>query len=86
MEAAGFQVHPYQVTVPTFGVWGFALAKTEQFTPPKTVRPNLLYLNEQSLAALFAFPSDMQRVPTDVNRLDNQALVHYYDNAWEALR
>jgi spermidine synthase len=24
----------------------------------------------------------MQRVPTEVNRLDNQALVRYFDNEW----
>jgi hypothetical protein len=24
----------------------------------------------------------MQRVPTDINRLDNQILVRYFDNEW----
>jgi hypothetical protein len=28
-------------------------------------------------AALFAFPKDMERVPTEVNRLNNHALVRY---------
>ena len=29
MEAAGFHVQPYHATVPSFGVWGFALARTQ---------------------------------------------------------
>ncbi len=28
------------------------------------------------------FPPDMDRVPADVNRLDSQALVRYFDAEW----
>ncbi len=30
------------------------------------------------------FPPDMDRVPTDINRLDSQALVRYFDAEWGA--
>ena len=28
------------------------------------------------------FPADMARVPADVNRLDSQALVRYFEAEW----
>jgi spermidine synthase len=31
---------------------------------------------------MFAFPPDMRKIPTDINRLDNQVLVRYFDNEW----
>ena len=82
-RAAGFTVVPYQVTVPSFGVWGYALARRVPFDPPTRV-PNvaLRYLNVQALAAMFVMPADMTEVPVDVNQLDNQALVRYYEREW----
>ncbi|MBA2493360.1 MAG: polyamine aminopropyltransferase, partial [Acidobacteria bacterium] len=49
LEAAGFNVKPYQTTVPSFGIWGFALAKLEPFETPKKLPENieLKFLNEQ---------------------------------------
>ena len=34
LEAAGFAVRPYHAAVPSFGVWGFALARREPFDVP----------------------------------------------------
>ena len=34
------------------------------------------------LPTLFALGPDMAKVPTEVNRLDNQVLVHYYEGEW----
>ena len=31
---------------------------------------------------MFEFPTDMGPVPADVNRLNNQALVQYYEREW----
>ncbi|MBV8760731.1 MAG: polyamine aminopropyltransferase [Deltaproteobacteria bacterium] len=83
MRAAGLSVQPYQVTVPSFGVWGYALARRVPFQPPTRV-PNvaLRFLNEQALAAMFVMPVDMSPVPVEVNQLDNQALVRYYEREW----
>ena len=86
LEAADYQVRPYQTTVPSFGVWGYALAKQTPFDrpadPPTGVE--LRFLNRESFASMFEFPADMKR-PDDeieVNRLDNQALVRYYEAEW----
>lgn len=82
LEAAGFSVHPYQTSVPSFGVWGFALAKLKPFSPPAAAPIQLRYLNDQTMASLFILSQDMQPVDVEVNRLDNQALVRYYEAEW----
>lgn len=86
LESVGFNVRPYQTSVPSFGIWGFALAKLQPFDTPQ--RPpagiELNFLNNDSFASMFEFPSDTSR-PGDeieVNRLDNQALVRYYEAEW----
>jgi spermidine synthase len=83
MRAAGFAVAPYQVTVPSFGVWGYGLGKRQPFTPPThTPRVPLRYLNDQAMVAMFDMPADMTAVPVEINQLDNQALVRYYEKEW----
>jgi spermidine synthase len=82
MEAAGFRVRPYHALVPSFGEWGFVLAALHPFDPPTTVPPGLRYLDERTLASLFVLGPDMAQVDTEVNRLDNQVLVRYYDDEW----
>ena len=86
LEAVGFTVRPYQTTVPSFGVWGYALAKLEPFDQPQKPRPGieLRFLNDNSFASMFGFSSDTSRPDEDIeiNRLDNQALVRYYEAEW----
>ena len=83
MRSAGFEVRPYHVTVPSFGVWGYVLARRVPFEVPRRV-PNiaLRFLNEPALAAMFEIPADMDRVPVEINQLDNQMLVRYYEREW----
>jgi spermidine synthase len=83
LEAAGFTVKPYQTTVPSFGIWGYALAKTASFEPPKTAPQGLKFLDDDAMQALFHFPVDVAPVENvEINRLDNQALVRYYESEW----
>jgi len=86
LESAGFSVKPYQTTVPSFGIWGYALAKTQSFDAPQAIPENLnlKFLNDKTLASMFEFSSDTA-LPTEeieINRLDNQALVRYYESEW----
>ena len=83
IEAAGFAVKPYQTAVPSFGVWGFALARLAPFDPPARAPAGLRFLDDQAMAALFVLPSDLGAVPVEINRLDNQALVRYYESEWK---
>jgi spermidine synthase len=83
IEAAGFAALPYHVAVPSFGEWGFVLARrSTRLDPPQHVRPGLRFLDDGALAALFVLPADMAPVPVEVNRLDNQVLVRYYESEW----
>jgi spermidine synthase len=86
LESVGFTVRPYQTAVPSFGIWGFALAKLEPFEQP-TKPPaglKLHFLNESSFASMFEFSNDTSRPneEIEINRLDNQALVRYYETEW----
>ncbi|MEW6208715.1 MAG: polyamine aminopropyltransferase [Acidobacteriota bacterium] len=83
IEAAGFYVKPYQVAVPSFGVWGYALAAAKPFDIPSRVIEGLRFLDEKSMAAMFVLPTDLGPVDVEVNRLDNQSLVHYYESEWK---
>ncbi len=82
MEAAGLHVRPYQATVPSFGVWGFAVAMQRPFDAPAHVRVPVRFLDDATLAAMFVFARDMAPVPVEINRLDNQMLVRYYEDEW----
>ncbi|MFN0140101.1 MAG: polyamine aminopropyltransferase [Pyrinomonadaceae bacterium] len=86
LEASGYTVKPFQTTVPSFGVWGFALAKTQPFETPVKPRENveLKFLNNETFASMFEFPSDTSKPAEEleINRLDNQALVRYYESEW----
>ena len=82
MEAAGFGVRPYHVAVPSFGEWGFVLAKTSAFDPPSEAPSGLHFLDEGALRGMFAFSADMGPESVEINRLDNQILVRYYEADW----
>ena len=83
LEAAGFQVRPYHTAVPSFGVWGFALARRAPFDAPAHAPPvELKFLDDASLPAMFMLSADLGPVPVEVNRLDNQSLVRYYEAEW----
>lgn len=83
MEAAGLVVHPYHVPVPSFGIWGFALARRTPFEPPRQAPAGLRFLNDAVMPALFVLPADIGPVDVDINRLDNQVLVRYHEMEWK---
>ena len=85
VRSAGLAARPYHVYVPSFGEWGFVLAAAAEWTPPRAYPPGLRFLTVEGTAALFTFPPDMAAVPVEVNRLDNQILVHYYGAEWQRI-
>ena len=40
------------------------------------------FLDAEALKSMFALPADLGRESVEVNRLDNQVLVRYYDTEW----
>jgi spermidine synthase len=93
LRMSGFNVTPYHAAVPTFGVWGFALAHivdpdspTEEprKMPPRMIRPvaDLRFLNASTMRSLFELPADLQPIDVPPNRLNDQVLVRMYDTEW----
>ena len=84
MKEAGFRTWPYHLYVPSFGEWGFTLAAAEgmNWQPPTSLPSGLRFLTVGGIPELFRFPTDMQPVPAEVNRLNDQVLVRYYDREW----
>lgn len=83
IEAAGFIVKPYYTAVPSFGIWGFALARLTDFTPPQHAPAGLRYLDDGAMQGMFILSADLAPVPVEINRLDNQVLVRYYEAEWK---
>ena len=82
IEAVGLSATPYHAHVPSFGEWGFILASRRPYRMPSELPLGLRFLNIAGLPALFNFPADMARVPTEANRLSNQVLVQTFEDEW----
>ncbi|WNG55068.1 polyamine aminopropyltransferase [Archangium gephyra] len=82
LKAAGFWTQPYHALVPSFGEWGYVLVAHEPIPPRRPMPEGLRFLTEDTHEGLFQFPVDMSPMPAEVNRLNNQVLVHYYEEEW----
>jgi spermidine synthase len=80
---AGLHTAPYHVYVPSFGEWGYVIASKAPYLPPAIFLADLKFVTTESLPGFFQFPPDMRRVDTEVNRLNNQILVRYYESEWQ---
>jgi len=82
LESVGFQVTPYHAMVPSFGEWGFIIASRQTYTPPTSYPVPTRFLTPEITPSLFHFPADMARVPAEINRMNNQVLVRYFEEEW----
>jgi spermidine synthase len=82
LHACGFITEPYHCYVPSFGEWGFILASVQPLPHELHLPDGLRFLEDRNVPLLFEFPPDMARVPTEINRLNNQALVRYFESEW----
>ena len=82
IESVGLRTAPYHAHVPSFGEWGFIIASRRPWRLPDALPGGLRFLSPATLPLMFDFPLDMARVPAEVNRLSNQALVHTYEREW----
>ena len=85
LESAGFVATPYHALVPSFGEWGFVLAGRRAYQPPASYAVETRFLTPEVTPTLFQFPKDMARVDAEVNRLNNQVLVRYFENEWRQI-
>jgi spermidine synthase len=82
IESAGLNASPYHVYVPSFGEWGFVIASKRPYAIPSVKLSGLRFVTTEILPSFFQFPPDMSRVQTEVNHLNNQILVRYYESEW----
>lgn len=83
LHEAGWHTWPYHAYVPSFGEWGYVLAGRQPgFSPPSRYTVPLKYLDAESTRLMFKFPPDMQPPKVEPNRLNNQSLVHYFEQDW----
>jgi len=82
IETAGLRASPYHVYVPSFGEWGYVLATKRPYVVPSVTLSGLKFVSTEQLPGFFQFPADMSRVETEVNHLNNQILVRYYESEW----
>jgi len=83
LKAAKYQTRPYHVYVPSFGEWGFIIAGKQTWESPTRLPSGLRFLSLTNLSTLFDFPIDMQAIPAEANRLNDQSLVRYYEEDWK---
>jgi spermidine synthase len=84
LRAVGFKTLPYHAYVPSFGEWGYLMAGLEEPRVPSAFPEGLRFLSKETFAGMLQFPDDMARVETDVNKLNNQALVRYFEEEWSS--
>lgn len=78
------RTYPYRVHVPSFGEWGFIMAaRHEVSVEDLKVDVATRFLDDAVLSSLFVFGKDIQRVETEVNRLDDPVLHRYYQQGWK---
>jgi spermidine synthase len=86
VKAAGYAVTPYHVYVPTFGDWGFTLARHGDTAPRPALPPRapaLRFLNQSVLDTATVFAPDVQPRTLEPSTLEHPRVVedmrHGYD-------
>jgi spermidine synthase len=76
-------VTPYHAYVPSFGDWGFVAASPSKLDWQAIRLPSdLRFLSEELLPGLATFPPDIERLPVEINTLQDHPLLRYYEQGW----
>jgi spermidine synthase len=82
LKSVGLKTVPYHAYVPSFGEWGFVLGTKIHFEAPEKFPDGLRFVSSETVKNLLHFPEDMvARIP-EVNKLNNQILVRYFEHEW----
>ena len=73
---------PFHTYVPSFGEWGFCLASNQNAGNHIFRKISGLKFYDYNFSELTKFSKDMKAENVEVNRLDNQILVRYFDEEW----
>ena len=64
------------------GEWGYIIAGRHGYVPGSVDPRKTRFLTPETMPGLFVFPADMARLPAEVNQLNNQVLVRYFEAEW----
>ncbi|MFN3403811.1 MAG: polyamine aminopropyltransferase [Cytophagaceae bacterium] len=84
LNASGFQTIPYHTYVPSFGEWGYIMAFKENVNPAISTEfiSDVKFITADLFRHMTTFPKDMLSEPEEINKLNNQVLVHYFEEEW----
>jgi len=83
LESVGFFTIPYHNYVPSFGDWGYIMAAGKPgYKMPEQFPDEVKFITKDGLAQMLYFPKDMRKVDADINKLNNQVLVKYFEEEW----
>lgn len=85
IETAGYATTEFQIDVPSFGNWGFVLARPGTEAPPLRLArdtPKLRYLDAAVLKAATVFPVDRRRTDVRPSTLMDPAVLEYVQDEW----
>lgn len=83
LKSVGFYTVPYHNYVPSFGDWGYIIARIRPVYKSPAVFPGgMKFISAGGLKQMLYFPKDMVEVPAEVNKLNNQVLVKYFEEEW----
>lgn len=82
LQSVGFKTLPYHCYVPSFGEWGYVLGAKKSLNSHQKYTIPLRFLTEEGFQQMTYFSTDMRANNTEINRLNNQQLVAYFDEEW----
>jgi spermidine synthase len=79
------QVLAYHTWIPSFGDWGFNMARRMPVDPTDIdITVKTRYVENEMLATMFYFPRDMAERDVKINRLIEPVLLNYYIKDWHS--
>ncbi|NSX53341.1 polyamine aminopropyltransferase [Parasulfitobacter algicola] len=79
----GLTIQPYHTYVPSFGQWGFIIARNTPLMKPVPQFPdNLQFMTSDVWNAAQVFSADTNEVDVDLNSIRDHRLIDYYEAGW----
>ena len=78
------EVKPYHTYIPSFGDWGFIVAKNSAFSVKdlQLLPTELTYLDNEQAQQSFKLPKDIKIAKTKINTLDHPVILDYFIEDW----
>lgn len=88
LKDAGFEyIYPYHINIPSFGNWGFTMAKNHpRFVDTLRADIDYKFLETEMYDHMFYFPKDVRTGDIEANQLDRPIILDYYLDHWHSLQ